>query len=56
MLWLEVRRKFFTQGNLSKVMQAFQTSYTVYFNKRRGRSAQITERALKAADDGVDIG
>jgi hypothetical protein len=26
------------KGNLSKMMQAFQTSYTVYFNKRHGRS------------------
>src|SRR5512145_3448235 len=29
------------QGNLSKMMQPFQTSYTVYFNKRHGRTGHV---------------
>jgi REP element-mobilizing transposase RayT len=36
------------QGNLSKMMQAFQTSYTVYFNKRHGRSGHVFEQRYKA--------
>jgi REP-associated tyrosine transposase len=36
------------QGNLSKMIQAFQTSYTVYFNKRRGRSGHVFEQRYKA--------
>lgn len=35
-------------GNLSKIMQAFQTSYTVYFNKRHGRSGHVFEQRYKA--------
>ena len=35
-------------GNLSKLMQAFQTSYTVYFNKRHGRSGHVFEQRYKA--------
>lgn len=35
-------------GNLSKMMQAFQTSYTVYFNKRHGRSGHVFEQRYKA--------
>ena len=36
------------RGNLSKLMQAFQTSYTVYFNKRHGRSGHVFEQRYKA--------
>ena len=36
------------EGNLSKMMQAFQTSYTVYFNKRHGRSGHVFEQRYKA--------
>lgn len=36
------------RGNLSKMMQAFQTSYTVYFNKRHGRSGHVFEQRYKA--------
>jgi REP element-mobilizing transposase RayT len=36
------------QGNLSKLMQAFQTSYTVYFNKRHGRTGHVFEQRYKA--------
>jgi REP element-mobilizing transposase RayT len=36
------------EGNLSKIMQAFQTSYTVYFNKRHGRSGHVFEQRYKA--------
>jgi putative transposase len=36
------------QGNLSKMMQAFQTSYTVYINKRHGRSGHVFEQRYKA--------
>jgi hypothetical protein len=36
------------KGNLSKMMQAFQTSYTVYFNKRHGRSGHVFEQRYKA--------
>ena len=35
-------------GNLSKMMQPFQTSYTVYFNKRHGRSGHVFEQRYKA--------
>lgn len=35
-------------GNLSKMMQAFQTSYTVYFNKCHGRSGHVFEQRYKA--------
>jgi putative transposase len=36
------------EGNLSKMMQAFLTSYTVYFNKRHGRSGHVFEQRYKA--------
>ena len=36
------------EGNLSKMMQALQTSYTVYFNKRHGRSGHVFEQRYKA--------
>jgi putative transposase len=36
------------QGNLSKMMQAFQTSYSVYFNQRHGRSGHVFEQRYKA--------
>ena len=36
------------QGNLSKMMQPFQTSCTVYFNKRHGRSGHVFEQRYKA--------
>jgi REP element-mobilizing transposase RayT len=36
------------QGNLSKMMQAFQTSYTLYFNRRHGRSGHVFEQRYKA--------
>ena len=36
------------QGNLSKMMQAFQTSYTVSFNKRYRRSGHVFEQRYKA--------
>jgi len=36
------------EGNLSKMMQAFQTSYTVYFNKRHRRSGHLFEQRYKA--------
>jgi len=36
------------QGNLSKMMQAFHTSYTVYFNKRHGRTGHVFEQRYKA--------
>jgi len=35
-------------GNLSKMMQPFQTSYTVYFNKRHRRSGHVFEQRYKA--------
>ena len=35
-------------GNLSKMMQPFQTSYTVYVNKRHGRTGHIFEQRYKA--------
>jgi hypothetical protein len=31
------------QGNLSKMMQPFQTSYTLYFNRRHRRSGHVFE-------------
>jgi len=36
------------QGNLSKLMQAFQTSYAVYFNRRHGRTGHLFEQRYKA--------
>lgn len=36
------------KGNLSKMMQPFQTSYTVYFNKRHKRSGHVFEQRYKA--------
>jgi REP element-mobilizing transposase RayT len=36
------------EGNLSRMMQAFQTSYTVYFNKRHGRTGHVFEQRYKA--------
>lgn len=36
------------EGNLSKMMQAFQTSYTVYFNRRHGRTGHVFEQRYKA--------
>ena len=36
------------EGNLSKMMQAFQTSYTVYFNTRHGRTGHVFEQRYKA--------
>ena len=36
------------QGNLSKMMQPFQTSYTLYFNRRHGRSGHVFEQRYKA--------
>jgi REP-associated tyrosine transposase len=36
------------QGNLSKMMQAFQTSYTLYSNRRHGRSGHVFEQRYKA--------
>lgn len=36
------------QGNLSKLMQAFQTSYTRYFNRRHGRTGHVFEQRYKA--------
>jgi REP-associated tyrosine transposase len=36
------------KGNLSKMMQPFQTSYTVYFNKRHRRSGHVFEQRYKA--------
>lgn len=36
------------KGNLSKMMQAFQTSYTVYFNKRHRRTGHVFEQRYKA--------
>lgn len=36
------------KGNLSKIMQPFQTSYTVSFNKRHGRSGHLFEQRYKA--------
>jgi hypothetical protein len=36
------------QGNLSKLLQAFQTSYTVSFNKRHRRSGHVFEQRYKA--------
>jgi putative transposase len=36
------------EGNLSKMMQAFQTSYTLYFNKRHGRTGHVFEQRYKA--------
>jgi putative transposase len=37
-----------TQGNLSKLMQAFQTSYTISFNKRHRRRGHVFEQSYKA--------
>lgn len=36
------------RGNLSKLMQAFQTSYTSYFNRRHGRTGHVFEQRYKA--------
>ncbi|MFQ5998924.1 MAG: transposase [Candidatus Bathyarchaeia archaeon] len=36
------------KGNLSKLMQPFQTSYTVYFNKRHGHTGHVFEQRYKA--------
>jgi REP-associated tyrosine transposase len=36
------------KGNLSKIMQGFQTSYTVYFNKRYRRTGHVFEQRYKA--------
>jgi putative transposase len=36
------------KGNLSKMMQPFQTSYTVYFNKRHHRTGHVFEQRYKA--------
>jgi REP element-mobilizing transposase RayT len=36
------------QGNLSKMMQPFQTSYTLYLNRRHGRSGHVFEQRYKA--------
>lgn len=36
------------QGNLSKLMQPFQTSYTLYFNRRHHRSGHVFEQRYKA--------
>lgn len=36
------------RGNLSKMMQPFQTSYTVYFNKRHRRTGHVFEQRYKA--------
>jgi REP element-mobilizing transposase RayT len=36
------------QGNLSRMMQAFQTSYTIYFNKRHNRTGHVFEQRYKA--------
>ena len=36
------------QGNLSKLMQPFQTSYTMYFNRRHHRSGHVFEQRYKA--------
>jgi REP element-mobilizing transposase RayT len=36
------------EGNLSKMMQPFQTSYTVYFNRRHSRSGHVFEQRYKA--------
>ncbi|MFQ5804753.1 MAG: transposase [Candidatus Methylomirabilales bacterium] len=36
------------EGNLSKMMQAFQTSYTRYFNGRHGRTGHVFEQRYKA--------
>jgi len=35
------------KGNLSKMMQPFQTSYTVYFNKRHRRSGHVFEQRYR---------
>jgi len=36
------------EGNLSKMMQPFQTSYTVYFNRRHRRTGHVFEQRYKA--------
>ena len=36
------------QGNLSKMMQPFQTSYTLYFNRRHRRTGHLFEQRYKA--------
>ena len=36
------------QGNLSKLMQPFQTSYTVYFNRRHRHTGHVFEQRYKA--------
>ncbi|MBI2361216.1 MAG: transposase, partial [Deltaproteobacteria bacterium] len=36
------------QGNLSKLMQPFQTSYTVYFNRRHRCTGHLFEQRYKA--------
>lgn len=36
------------QGNLSKLMQPFQTSYTLYFNRRHKHSGHVFEQRYKA--------
>jgi REP element-mobilizing transposase RayT len=35
------------EGNLSKIMQAFQTSYTVSFNRRHGRTGHVFEQRCR---------
>jgi len=42
------------QGNLSKMMQPFQTSYTVYFNKRHRRSGHVFEQRYRGFVVGKD--
>jgi len=36
------------EANLSKMMQALQTSYTLYFNRRHGRTGHVFEQRYKA--------
>ena len=36
------------KGNLAQFMQPLQTSYSVYFNKRHGRSGHVFEQRYKA--------
>jgi REP element-mobilizing transposase RayT/ribosomal protein S13 len=36
------------EGNLSKMMQALQTSYTLHFNRRHGRTGHVFEQRYKA--------
>lgn len=37
-----------SEANLSKLMQAFQTSYTVYFNRRHKQTGHVFEQRYKA--------